>query len=313
MNSDWLKRQLPWVSLVVLTLIVGSVDPSFLTPESLISLVANFVPLFIMAMGVTFVIYIGGIDLSVQSLANLITVLATVALPMFGVWTALLCIVVGLGVGLVSGFVTTRLLVPSFVSTLAVGFLALSFAKFLSGQRALYMDATLRNDAFGWIMGSSFGVPHELLIAVVLVAGALFIERRTTFGRALKAIGVNEPAAIASGLPTIRIKVLVFGISGALAAVSGLIFSIKMSGGSPTLAAGFLLPAITAVLVGGTPLTGGVGGVINTVIGTLFVAVLRYAMVYFGIDATHQQMFFGLTLIIAIALTIDRKQVRMVK
>ncbi|TIW76481.1 MAG: ABC transporter permease, partial [Mesorhizobium sp.] len=101
--------------------------------------------------------------------------------------------------------------------------------------------------------------------------------------------------------------------SGGLAAVAGLLFSVKLSGGAPTIANGFLLPAIVAVLVGGTPLTGGVGGVLNTAIGTLIVAVIRASMLYFGIAATQQQMVFGLVLIAAIALTIDRSKLRTVK
>ena len=108
-------------------------------------------------------------------------------------------------------------------------------------------------------------------------------------------------------------KILAFAISGALAAAAGLMFAVKLSGGAPTIANGFLLPAIVAVLVGGTPLTGGVGGVLNTAIGTMIVAVIRASMLYFEIQATQQQMVFGLVLIAAIALTIDRAKLRTVK
>lgn len=161
--------------------------------------------------------------------------------------------------------------------------------------------------------GKSFGIPHELFIAGVLVLIAVFVEKRTVFGRSLKAIGAGEPAAVTSGLNVTRIKILAFALSGALAAIAGLLFAVKLSGGSPTIANGFLLPAIVAVLVGGTPLTGGVGGVVNTMIGTLIVAVIRSSMLYFEIDATKQQMVFGLVLIAAIALTIDRSKLRIVK
>jgi ribose transport system permease protein len=148
---------------------------------------------------------------------------------------------------------------------------------------------------------------------VGLLAICLFIERRTTLGRALKAVGAGELAAAASGLNVTRYKMLAFAISGAMAAIAGLLFSVKLSGGAPTIANGFLLPAIVAVLVGGTPLTGGVGGVLNTAIGTLIVAVIRASMLYFGVQATQQQMVFGLVLIVAIALTIDRSKLRTVK
>ena len=121
MSLDRIKPHLPWITLLVLVAIVGISDGNFLKPHNLISMVADIMPLFIMALGMTFAIYIGGIDLSAQSVANMTTVIATVALPTFGITAALICVVAGLAFGAVSGFITTRLFVPSFVSTLAVG------------------------------------------------------------------------------------------------------------------------------------------------------------------------------------------------
>ena len=310
MDLERLKPHFPWITLLVLAGLVGMANPSFFNPASLILLAADIVPLFIMALGMTFAIYIGGIDLSVQQLANMVTVIATVYLAQFGIGVALVVILAGGVFGAVSGFVTTRLYVPSFVSTLALGFVALSVAKWLSGQRALYMDATLRDQSFGWMFGNTGGIPHELIIAVLLLALAWFLQTRTPFGRSLKAVGAGELAAVASGIHVDRVKIIAFAISGVFAAVAGLIFSVKLSGGDANLANGFLLLAIVAVLVGGTPLTGGVGGVLNTAIGTLIVMVIRAAMVYLEVDATQQQMIFGVILIVAIALTIDRSKLR---
>lgn len=313
MDIQRLKPHFPWITLLVLVAIVGIADPSFLKPVNLLSLAGDIVPLFIMALGLTFAIYIGGIDLSAQSMANMITVVASVYLASLGIWVAALCILAGFMLGTLSGYLTTRMYVPSFISTLAVGGVCFSVAQWLSGNRALNMDATQRNETFGWMIGRTGIVPHELFIALGLLAICLLIERRTILGRALKAVGAGELAASASGLNVARYKILAFAISGALAAVAGLLFSVKLSGGAPTIANGFLLPAIVAVLVGGTPLTGGVGGVLNTAIGTLIVAVIRASMLYFGIAATQQQMVFGLVLIAAIALTIDRSKLRIVK
>ncbi|HEV7307274.1 ABC transporter permease [Ensifer sp.] len=313
MDIQRLKPHLPWITLLVLVAIVGISDPGFLRPANLLGIAGDIVPLFIMALGLTFAIYIGGIDLSAQSMANMVTVIASVYLASLGAWVAVLCVVAGFLLGTLSGFVTTRLLVPSFISTLAVGGVAFSVAQWLSGQRALNMDAAQRNETFGWMIGHSWGIPNELLIAAALVGLCLFIERRTTLGRVLKAVGAGELAAAASGLDVARYKILAFAISGALASIAGLLFAVKLSGGAPTIANGFLLPAIVAVLVGGTPLTGGVGGVMNTVVGTLIVAVIRSSMLYFEIDATRQQIVFGVVLIIAIALTIDRAKLRTVK
>lgn len=313
MNMERIKPHLPWITLVVLVVIVSLIDPSFLKPSSLLSLAGDIVPLFIMALGITFAIYIGSIDLSAQSMANMVTVLATVWLPSMGGWAAVACVLFGAGLGALSGFVTTRLLVPSFISTLAIGGGAYSIAQWMSDQRSVSMDAALRDSTFGWMISRSAGIPNELFIAAVLLLICWFIERRTIIGRNLKAIGAGELAAVASGVSVARYKITAFALSGALAAFAGLLFAVKLSGGAPNVANGFLLPAIVAVLVGGTPLTGGVGGVVNTMIGTLIVAVIRASMLYLEIDATQQQMVFGLVLICAIALTIDRAKLKTVK
>lgn len=313
MTLETLKPYFPWITLLALVLLVGFFNPSFLNPASMIALVADIVPLFIMALGMTFAIYIGGIDLSMQQVANLVTVVATVYLMQFGIFVAVICVAAGFLIGAISGWVTTRQFVPSFVATLATGFIALSGARFLSGERALSMDAEARDASFAWMFGNTAGVPHELVIAGILLAVAWFLQTRTTFGRALKAVGSGELAAVSSGLNVDRIKILAFALSGTFAAIAGLMFSVKLSGGDANLANGFLILAIVAVLVGGTPLTGGVGGVINTLVGTLIVVVIRSAMVYLEIDATMQQMVFGIILIAAIALTIDRSKMRVVK
>ncbi len=196
----------------------------------------------------------------------------------------------------------------------AMGFAVLSVAKWLSGQRALSMGAQLREASFAWMFGNTAGIPHEIIIAAVLLLATWFIQTPPPppppLGRALKAIGAGELAAVASGLNVDRIKIIAFSLSGTLAALSGLIFSVKLSGRDANLANGFLLLAIVAVLVGGTPLTGGVGGVLNTAVGTLIVMVIRAAMVYLEVDATQQQMVFGSLLIVAIAATIDRRKLR---
>ncbi len=126
------------------------------------------------------------------------------------------------------------------------------------GNRAVTMDAAQRNEIFGWMIGRTGIVPNELFIAATLLLLCLCIERRTVLGRVLKAVGSGELAA-AAGIDVGRFKSLAFAISGALAAVAGLLFSVKLSGRAPTIANGFLLPAIVAVPVDGTPLTGGVG------------------------------------------------------
>ena len=311
--KDILKSNYHWVTLFSLVILVGLVDTNFWNIESLLILLGDIVPLFIMALGLTFAIYIGGIDLSAQSMANMITVIASLYLATLGFWIVPVCFLVGVILGGISGLITTRFLVPSFISTLAIGGVCYSLAQWLSGNRALYMNSESRDELFGWMLGSTGIVPNTIFVGAFVFAVALLIERRSTLGRQLKAVGSAELAASASGLLVPRVKVLAFALSGGLAALAGVIFSIKLSGGAPSIANGFLLPAIVAVLVGGTPLTGGVGGVVNTLVGTMIVAVIRSSMLYLEVAATHQQMVFGVVLIIAIVFTIDRSKLSIVK
>jgi ribose transport system permease protein len=313
MNIERIRPHLPWITLVFLTLAVTAIAPGFLALNSLVQMTADVSTLFVLALGITLVIYIGGIDLSAQSVANMTTVLVTLSLPTLGIWSALCVLLAGAAIGFVSGYASTKLKVPSFISTLALGGVALSVGQFASGQQAVFMDPGARDAAFGWIIGSSAGLPNEIFVAAALLLILLFIERRTTLGRALKAIGAGEPAAIASGLRVNAYKIAVYAIAGLISALAGLLFSVKLAGGAPNIAEGFLLPAIVAVLIGGTPLTGGVGGVLNTLIGALIVAVIRTAMVYLDVPPTAQQIVFGIVLIAAIALTIDRSKLAMVK
>lgn len=308
-----LKSNYHWVTLFALVTLVGLVDTNFWNIASLLILIGDIVPLFIMALGLTFAIYIGGIDLSAQSMANMITVIASLYLASLGMWIVPACILVGVVLGGISGLITTRFLVPSFISTLAIGGVCYSLAQWLSGNRALYMNSESRDELFGWMLASTGIVPNTIFVGAFVFAIALLIERRSTLGRQLKAVGSAELAASASGLLVPRVKVLAFALSGGLAALAGVIFSIKLSGGAPSIANGFLLPAIVAVLVGGTPLTGGVGGVVNTLVGTMIVAVIRSSMLYLEVAATHQQMVFGIVLIIAIVFTIDRSKLSIVK
>jgi ribose transport system permease protein len=308
-----LRVYFPWITLLVLVMFVGILDANFLTLHSMLQLTADISTLFIIALGITFVIYIGGIDLSAQSIVNMTTVLVTLMLPTLGFWAAIVVLLLGAGFGFVSGYVSTKMKVPSFITTLAMGGVALSVGQYASGQRALSMEAGLRDQYFGWMVGTTAGIPNEIILAGVLLLTALFLERRTVLGRALKAVGAGEPAAVASGLRVARYKIAAFALSGMLAAMAGLLFAVKLSGGSPTIAEGLLLPAIVVVLVGGTPLTGGVGGVLNTLVGALIVAVVRASMLYLGVPAQAQQIVFGLVLIVAIALTIDRTKIGLVK
>ncbi|MBV8473860.1 MAG: ABC transporter permease [Hyphomicrobiales bacterium] len=313
MSVDKLRGYLPLLTLVAAVALVGALDSSFLRPASLLQVAADVSALFVMALGITFAIYIGGIDLSAQSVASMTTVIVSATLPSMGASAVPLVLAIGALFGVASGVISVRAKIPTFITTLALGGVAYSIGQYVSGEKSLSIPADQRESLLGWMYGNVGPMPKEILVACALLIGALIVERRTVVGRIFKAVGAGELGAIASGIRVERYKIAAFAISGTLAAMAGLMLAARLSGGSPTAANQFLLPAIVAVLVGGTPLTGGVGGVLNTAVGALIVAVVRTSMVYLEVPAQGQQIFFGLVLIAAIALTIDRRKVRTVK
>jgi len=299
----------PLATLVVLVAVVAGFAPAFLSVDTLLLLGADTATLFIMAAGLTWVVLLGGIDLSVQALASLASVVLAGTVRALGPLAIVAAILVGVLAGIVSGIAQTRFRIPSFIATLAVSGIAAAAALVLSGTRSV----PLPPGALGWITGTTLGIPHEIPIALLVLVFCIVIQRATVFGRWTIAVGAGEPAALVAGVPIERVKVFALILSGALACVSGVVLAARLASGSPTLADQFLLPAVAAVCVGGTALTGGVGGVERTLVGALIVSVVRVGMTFIGVDVFAQQIVFGAVLIVAVAMTIDRSKIPIVK
>ena len=266
----------------------------------------------LLGVGVTFVIILGGIDLSVQSIASLASVVLAVTLPSLGVLAFVLAVLVGGVTGAGSGIAHVKLKIPSFIATLAVGGIAAGVALLISDARSIPMGASERA-IVGWVTGKTLGIPHEIFIIVAVLVVSGFIQRYTTFGRRCQAIGAGEPAAFASGVMVDLHKIGSFTLSGAFAGLAGVVLASRLTSGSPTLAAELLLPAIAAVIVGGTAITGGVGSTWNTLIGALIITIIRTGMTFVGVNIFAQNIVFGAILIVAVAATIDRSKIPIVK
>src|SRR5262249_23308771 len=158
--------------------------------------------------------------------------------------------------------------------TLAVGGVLAGTALVASHEHSITLGETDRA-YLGWITGETFGIPHEVVIAVILLLLADLVQRKTRFGRYSAAIGAGEAAAYASGVKVDRQKIIAFVISGAFAAFAGVMLAGRLASGSPTLANELLLPSIAAVVVGGTAITGGVGSIWRTLTGALIISVVR--------------------------------------
>ncbi len=311
-TGERFRQAMPVVALVVLVVAIGIVRPDFFRPSTLLIMVSDTATLYLLGVGVTFVIMLGGIDLSIQSIASLASVVLAVTLPTIGAAAFLLAILVGGVTGVGSGVAHVKLKIPSFIATLAVGGIAAGVALLIADAQAISMGEAERASV-AWITGKTLCVPHEIFIIVAVLAVSGFIQRYTTFGRNCQAIGAGESAAYASGVKVDLHKIGSFTLSGAFAGLAGVVLAGRLTSGSPTLAAELLLPAIAAVIVGGTAITGGVGSTWHTLIGALIVTVIRTGMTFVGVDIFAQNIVFGAILIVAIAATIDRSKIPIVK
>ncbi len=311
--KETLKGQIPLLTLAVLVIGVGIADPSFLRFQTLMVLISDTMTLFLMAAGATFVIMMGGIDLSVQSVASMVSIVVALLLPEVGFLAIPIALLAGGMAGLAGGVSHTWLRIPSFISTLAIGGVVITVSFVLSDARSINITGEHRETYLFWIIGETLGVRNEIWVGLMVLAVLVFLQMRTPFGRLTRAIGAGEQAVIASGIRVNPIKAMAFALSGLTAGFSGVMMAARISSGSPTLANEFLLPAIAAIIVGGTALTGGVGGVWRTFLGALIIAVVRIGMTFLGISVFAQQIVFGVVLVAAVALTIDRSKIQIVK
>jgi ribose transport system permease protein len=311
-GAERLRQWLPLATLIALVLLVGILQPGFLEPSTLLQLASDTAVLFILASGVTFVIMLGGIDLSIQSMASLASVIVALTVARLGYGAFVLAVAIGMLAGFFSGLAHVRLKIPSFIATLAMGGVLFSTALVISKERSITLEDVARGYQT-WITGTLLGVPNVVVIALIVLAIAHTLQSRTPFGRYSAAIGAGEPAAYASGVKVDRQKVIAFVLSAGFAAVAGVILAGRLASGSPTLAAELLLPSIAAVVVGGTAITGGGGSIWRTLVGSLIISVVRIGMTFLGVNIFAQNIVFGAVLIAALDITIDRSKIPIVK
>jgi ribose transport system permease protein len=314
--SDLLKRYdafLPLVVLAGLVLVVGLYDPAFLSTSNFLEVTADTVTLFLMASGVTLVIMIGGIDLSVQAVASMTSCILAVYLPHLGFFAIPAAVLGGMIAGFLGGYVSTRLRIPSFIATLAVSGVVLSAGYWFSETRSVNIPGDLSQQYLFWAVGDSLGVPNEIWVGVFFLVVLSLLLGLTPFGRVVRGIGAQERAVIASGINVDRVKIAAYTLSGTMAGVAGVVMAARLGSGSPTLANEFLLPAIACIVVGGTAITGGVGSVWRTFVGALIVQVVRIGMTFMGVSVFAQQIVFGVILVAAVAVTMDRTKVMVIK
>ncbi len=312
LNIDRLRHWLPLATLIILVTVVGVMEPVFLQPSTLLQLASDTAVLFILATGVTFVIMLGGIDLSLQSMASFSSVIVALTIAQLGYVSFGLAVGTGILAGFLSGIAHVKLKIPSFIATLAMGGVLFSAALVASKERSITLGDAERSYQT-WVTGSHFGIPNVIIVGLIVLIVAHVLQAHTRFGRYSAAIGAGEPAAYASGVKVDRQKIFAYMLSAGFAALAGVILAGRLSSGSPTLAAEMLLPSIAAVVVGGTAITGGVGSIWRTLVGSLIISVVRIGMTFLSVNIFAQNIVFGSVLVLAVAVTIDRSKIPIVK
>ena len=312
LNIDRLRHWLPLATLIILVTVVGVMEPVFLQPSTLLQLASDTAVLFILATGVTFVIMLGGIDLSLQSMASFSSVIVALTIAQLGYVSFGLAVGTGILAGFLSGIAHVKLKIPSFIATLAMGGVLFSAALVASKERSITLGDAERSYQT-WVTGSHFGIPNVIIVGLIVQIVAHVLQAHTRFGRYSAAIGAGEPAAYASGVKVDRQKIFAYMLSAGFAALAGVILAGRLSSGSPTLAAEMLLPSIAAVVVGGTAITGGVGSIWRTLVGSLIISVVRIGMTFLSVNIFAQNIVFGSVLVLAVAVTIDRSKIPIVK
>ena len=294
-------------ALIILIVFVSVLNPAFLQVNNLLNLMRQLIINGFIALGMTFVILTGGIDLSVGSTLAFTSAMFA-GLLQNGMNTGLAIVItlaLGLALGLINGLLITKGKLAPFIVTLAT-------MTIFRGLTLVYMDGRPisgpKDDfAFQFLgKGQVFGIPFQVILFLIVYIVLSTLLNKTSHGRKIFAVGGNEKASFISGIKIDKVKVLVYVISALMAVVSGLVLTSRLNSAQPTAGSAYEMDAIAAVVLGGTSMTGGSGSLTGTLIGILILGVLNNGLNLLGVSSFYQQIVKGV--VILIAVLIDRKR-----
>lgn len=289
------------LGLIVLCIIIAILNPRFLTISNLRNVFTQISVNTIIAMGMTFVILTGGIDLSVGSILAISGAVAASVMKSTGnvFLSIIVALVIGGLIGAINGAVISKGKLQPFIATLATMtiFRGVTYV-FTNGIPISGLGQSFN------VIGNSrlFGIPYPIIITIIIFIIAAYILNEMSFGRYVYAIGGNEDSARLSGISVNRIKSMVYVISGIAAAFSGIIVTSRIGSAGATAGTGYELDAIAAVVIGGTSLSGGEGSVTGTIIGALIIGVLNNGLNLMNVNPFYQSIVKGTVILIAVLL-----------
>jgi ribose transport system permease protein len=307
-----LSRFQSLIALVILCIVLSILSDKFFTAANGINVLRQVAVNVCIATGMTLIVLTSGIDLSVGSVLALCGAITAgllkngIQIPSadlfigFTILGAVLGAVIAGGLlGLFNGFVITKFKVPPFVATLAMLTIARGFTMLYTGGHPI----SNLGENFALIGAGSFiGIPIPVWIAIVVVLLAVFITKKTKLGRYIYAIGGNETAAKLSGIRISRVRLIVYSIGAALAALGGIIVTSRLDSAQPNAGVSYELDAIAAVVIGGTSLNGGKGSIWGTVIGAVIIGVLNNGLVLLNVSPFWQQVVKGGVILLAVII-----------
>ena len=306
----------PLLTLILLCIVISILSPSFLSARNFRAVAKQASMLLIVAMGPTFVIVMGCIDLSIEGLMAVGSVFVGILvlndrtnmdLGLLGIFIA---VAICTFLGFLNGFIHAKGRIPSFMVTLGMLFIGIGLGTWVFGGYPIRIHDELLVKTLG--RGVSWGIPNLAFVAAVLFLICLFIERHTRVGRYAFAIGGGEDLARLSGVPVDRYKIIIFTLDGCLLGIAGVLIAGRL-GVAAAEVGDFLFPAITSIVVGGTALTGGVGGVLQTLVGALIVAIITSGMILLDVHPYVQLTVQGIIVTGAVILTLDRAKIPIIK
>lgn len=304
---------MPVIALVALLAALTIADSSFLTQRSLTAAVRTSAPLVVLAAGATLVVLCGGIDLSIAALCSLSTVFFAMWVPDLGSLTMLAVVGVAALIGALQGIAHVLLRIPSFIVTLGGMSIFGAVALVISDAGPV---AVAREDRAGteWLNTYLAGyVPMAFAVAVIVVAAVSLVLKLTPLQSWVNATGYSEASARLAGTPVDLVKIGAFCLSGACAGLAAVMLVTRNFSGSPSMADNLLLPAVAAIVVGGTAITGGHGSLWRSLVGALVITLLRVGLPIVGVPSAYEQILYGAIIVVAVALTLDRSKVLIIK
>ena len=301
-----LSQYMVVISIVLVFGIFAVLNPNFLSPYSLQNLLTEISPLVLLAGGLSFIIFTGGIDLGAGAMVSATCVISGLYVSRFGNGILPVMLVIGFFLGLLNGVIVTKLKIPSFIVTLCTqnlwAFIALYFCP--NGSVAVGMD--FRKE-IAWITDKVFGIPIIFIVAIAAVIVLYIFQQYTSSGRSIFAVGANIRAARLAGVNTDRAQIMAFVVSGACSSLAGALYAYKQKSAVPTIGDALTLSAIASIALGGTSMAGGRGSVLRTSVGVVTITAITSGLNMMGVDPLWKDIIIGVILIVAVYLNSDTK------